>query len=505
MSGIKRQRFAPAGSLALDPRAFGSIFDLFDEPEEKKPGLTDNGVAVVTIRGPLMHRKEWWFDSYDAIEERVAEALALEPRMVVLSIDSPGGLVSGAFDTARKLRSMAAEAGIDLYAHIEGVGASAGYALASAAMWIGATDSARIGSIGVIDTFADVTEQNRMMGLNVQLVTSGERKADGNPNQAISEDTLNVAQESVDKLANIFFELVSGHGWGGSVENLRAMQARIVHGEDAVRLGLITEIATLDQTIAFASPPELRSGDEAKTEGRYTMRTPLEDAKASLRKAADGDDEEEAKSAKAALKALGEDDGDDGEKDDDAKGEGDDDKDDDAKSEDDDAKSEDDDDKDDADAKATDDDADAKAEGDDKEDAKSAHAIAAKALAEVHTMKADARKKDVADERKSLLASRSDFSPELVKVLKEAPIATVRATCKTLPKGTTRKENVAAAAAATGLQGEGQGNGTVSQLPPEEKFALDARMGLTDLSRKTVNTTHKMSFGVTVPTVKEGK
>jgi ClpP class serine protease len=481
----------------LNPKAFGLIFDLQDAED---PELEDNGVAVVTIRGPLMNHRDFWFDSYDAIKERVGAALELAPKMIVLSIDSPGGLVSGAFDTARELRAMAAAAGVDLYAHVEGQGTREAYALASSAMWIGVSESAMIGSVGVVDMLVDQTAQNAALGLAVEVVTSGARKADGNPNVPISEGALEASQTRVDKLAEMFFELVAAHGWGGGVDELRALEAGIFTGAEAVELGLATEIATLDQTIAFASPAELREGTGATAtdeKGRYQMAKSEDEAVAALRKMAESDDEDEARKARAALRALI------GEEDDDG----------------DDAKSEDDEDKDppeaqdddDDDAKAQDDDDDAKAEEDD-DDAKAAAsggvaAMAAQALAEVHELKAERRKEKRTRERKRLLASRPDFAPELRAVLAnpKTPIATVREMCSTLQRGASRAEGVAAAATATGTRGADQGDDRAARLPPAEKRELDLAMGLTETKAQTVHDGNRMSFGVRVPIAQKGK
>ncbi len=493
---MKRQRYAPHGALALMPEAFGMIFDLPETKDEAE--VNDVGVAVVTIRGPLMHRKEFFFDSYEEIKERVAQAIELKPKLVLLSIDSPGGVVSGMLDTARELRKMAESAGVKLHAHVDGHATSAAYGLASAASWIGVSETAMLGSIGVIDTMVDATGANQMMGLQVELIASGDRKTDGNPNVAISDGARASRQTRVDDLAQMFFTLVDEHDWGKGAAALEAMQASIVHGADAVRIGLASEIATIDQSIAFADPEALRTGPEATArKGTNSMATPMEDAVASLRKAAEGDDEEEAKKAKAALKSLGaeedpdaEDDGDDTDAEDD---DGDDDKED-AKAK---AKAK-------ADAKAAaaeDDDDEPGAEDDDGEpDAKGASALLSLA-AEVHELKAERASEKREAKREELLASRPDFEPALVEILKTAPMAVVRKTVKTLKRGPSRKRSAAAAATATStVRGEGQGDGMSARLPPEEKAALDARMGLTAMITKTVHTPTRMSFGVPVAT-----
>jgi ClpP class serine protease len=481
-----KQRYAPHGALALNPKAFGLLFDM---PSPKAPALTENDVAIVTIRGPLMHHREWCFDSYEAIRERVAEAIELAPRFVLLAIDSPGGVVSGAFDTARDLRKMAEAAGVDLYAHVEGQATSAAYALATAAHWIGASRSAALGSIGVIDTLVDATAQNAAFGLDIQLVTSGARKSDGNPNVAITEDALASSQRRVDDFARMFFDLVSDHGWGDPAK-IEALQAAIVTGEQAVQLGLATEVATLEQTIAFASPESMRTGAGAKAtedqKGRYTMAEPKDDAVASLRKMAEGEDEDEARKARAALKALG------AEEDPDAEGD-----EPDAEGDEPDAQ-----DDDEPDAKAQDD--------DDEPDAKSsakAMSMAAKALAKVHNLEARAAKKSKREARSKLLATRPDISPDMVAILADPKMSDAQVTkiLSTLEVGPARADRVAAAATATGTRGQGQGDGNAARLAPEERASLDAQMGLTEMSAETVNTPHRQTFGVRRPVAQKGK
>ena len=219
--GVKAQ-YKPQGELlALEPKAFGLFFDMPEHDDE--PELTDDGVVVIDIIGPLMHQKSFWFDSYDAIKARVAAAIALSPRIIILAIDSPGGVVSGAFDTARAIRRMTEDAQVNTYAHVTGVGASAAYALATAASYIGVSETAMIGSIGVLDMLVDATEHNALHGINVKLIASGQRKTDGHPDEPMSEGAIKATQARVDELASMFFALVEEHGYGKQ-DDLRAMQ-----------------------------------------------------------------------------------------------------------------------------------------------------------------------------------------------------------------------------------------------------------------------------------------
>jgi hypothetical protein len=191
----------------------------------------------------------------------------------------------------------------------------------------------------------------------------------------------------------------------------------------------------------------LASNSAGATKG---IRMKYEDLIASLCKMAEGDDDNAGK-ARAALKAMMPDD--DEEKKDAADGE-------------DDAKK---------DAEDKPDKKDAADEDGDEE--KKDTAIAA-ALAEVNRLAARVRDLEVkgeADERKTLLASRPDFAPELVAILAKAPLSVVRDSVAKLPKTSTLPATTETVQA---TRGEGQGDARASRLPAEEKAALDARMGI---------------------------
>lgn len=475
------QRYAPTGMLAIDPKAFGLMFM---SPPDSAPESQD-GVCVVNVRGPLMHHCEWFFDSYEDIKSRVALALTQKPKAIVLSVDSPGGLVSGCFDTARDLRKMCSAENVALYAHIGGAGTSAAYAIATAATYIGASQTAIVGSVGVLDTLVDVTQQNAMFGLNIRLISSGDRKLDGNPNVPITDEAVKASQARVEQLASMFFALCEEHGYSDT-KTIRALQADVFTGEDAAKLGLVSAVATLDQIIALARDTEANPQSSGAKKGNNSMATPMESARAALQEAADGDDEKQASKAKAALAALdasdeGEEETAEDDKEETAEGEEEDDKETPPKKKEEDAKA-----------------------------AKDPSALALKALAEVHKMKVERSKEKIAAEREKLLASRPDFSDEMMAILQTAPMATVREMVKTLPRDKESKPNrkpntaaIAAAATVGGERGANQGNGSAARLPADQKAQLDAAMGMSAEGKIGVRQeANRVTFGAVVP--KEG-
>jgi ClpP class serine protease len=318
---MKREKFAPSDVCAIDKRALGEFFSAAGGQDT---GLRD-GVAIVNVRGPLMHHCESFFDSYDAIKMRVQSALVQKPKAVVLSIDSPGGLVSGCFDTANEIAACCAAAGVPLYAYIDGQACSAAYALACVADVVVIPPSAEAGSIGCVAEMCSTAKIESAMGIDRRIITSGDRKADGNPGQPIADEAVAALTGKVMQLAGIFFDHVCSHR-PMKIADLVAMQAGVVIGASAVPM-LADYVMGEDEMLAaiaagkFAAPTaagttentmaEQKTG--AKAEGDEEKKNPFAKAKesyrASLQAIADDDkaDEKDRESAKAELAAMDED------------------------------------------------------------------------------------------------------------------------------------------------------------------------------------------------------
>lgn len=428
--------------LALNPRAFGMV--LLEPPKPPEAKLLDGGIALVEVQGPLMHHADPCADSYDAIKARVLGALADGARKVVLAIDSPGGLVSGCFDTADEIRAACDAHGAELVTYVDGMAASAAYALACVASRVYVPPTGIVGSIGVIDALVDATAQDRAMGLGYTIVASGARKADGDPHSPTTDAGIAAAQSRVDSLAAVFFDHVARRR-GLSTERVAALQAGLVHGAQAVTLGLADGVATLDQVLA-----SVRSGaDVAATSAvkPTTGDTNMDENEKAYRAALQAvvDDEKSDDKAKARAKAIlaamdGEPDGDEEKPKDKAEG-------------DEEHKEPD---GDEAKAKAAAAPAAAAPAGD-------ASAIAARALA-----LAEATRRD------QLLGSRPDLSADQRRALAVVPVEALASALSAIPRASGKP---AATATVAATRGEGQGpTAALPTLTPDAE--LDARFGL---------------------------
>ncbi len=467
--------FRPRGLLALEPSAYGESF----ERAEVTPALFGK-IAVLPIRGPLVQHADPEFESYEAITAVAARVIAGKPKALVLSIASPGGVVAGLFESAATLRSMAAAAGVPLIAYIDGQACSAAYVFACACSRIVAPPAADVGSIGVIAVMADATAQAAAQGMKFAVVTSGKRKADGNPLTALTPDAVSAKQEHVDQMAGIFFQHVA-QARGLTPEVVRALEAGTFTGLIARDLRLVDDVQNLDQLLASLNEPEGLAATTAedkqmsfKAKARANAQAVLDDDKAS------DEDKEDAKKCLAAF-------GDDDEKDDKAEG--------------DDAPADDD--------KKKDEDASAEDESDDEEASTASAAAAVASMAPVAaaaspdvssrlaTLEATVAQGTDNAKRRKLFASRSDLSKEQIKSLKAVPTAALAAALSAIPKAVAPKGEGLTAAARAAAQTAPSATPAGTAAYSDTRKKQRQRMGLAAVTESAIKVEEtKFSFSV---------
>lgn len=494
----ERAAYDGAGLVAVHPSALGLEFALLDEPSLVEPYESRDGVAVVHCEGPLESGRYAWFDSYEAIVDRVRAALASnDTAAVVLSIDSPGGAVAGMLDASRALTEAAAAAGKPLIAHVGGQARSAAYALACGCTAIVASESALIGNVGVLYTRLDVTQADAEYGVRHHVIASGEHKADENPHTVFSESAAGELQAAVNTLAGMYAALVADRRPGAPASAELLVGRSYIAGADGVRLGLCDAVMSLDSLCAaLAQDPS--GGAILSAQGQPSDPEPdpmpmNEEARKAIIAAVTN-------ALNAALSEGEEDKPEEGK----AEGEEDSPKDD-AKS-----KAEGDEDKPDAKGKAQD-------EGDDDEPEAAAgceppKAQAAPSDAALTALSAESAKRAQAEaraeaaERDALFASRTDLSDALRASLSKVPIAEARAIVGAIkpPEAAAAPADPRAAyAPKPGAPTEGKGNSDtgVTHLSAHAE-ELDRRFGLAAKAEPGVSydpATATQSFGAMRP------
>lgn len=238
---------------------------------EPKPYEIDRGVAIVHIDGILAKRMDLFLQiSGGTSTRRVAQnfnaALAdPEPHSILLIIDSPGGEVDGVQELSNLIA--ASRGPKPIIALADGMAASAGYWIASAADQIFAGDqTTMLGSIGVITTHIDVTKAYEMRGMKVTQLTAGKYKGTGSPYKPLDREGEEMIHGILDQIYSVFVNDVARNR-GVSVERVLTDMAdgREFIGEKAIAAGLADGIATREQLVARLNrAQELQAGVLAK-------------------------------------------------------------------------------------------------------------------------------------------------------------------------------------------------------------------------------------------------
>lgn len=113
-----------------------------------------------------------------------------KPAAVALEINSPGGSPVQSSLIGARIRRLAEEAEVPVYAFVEDVAASGGYWLAAAADEIWADDSSIIGSIGVISSGFGAHVFLARQGVERRVHTAGKSKSMLDPFQPEKEEDV---------------------------------------------------------------------------------------------------------------------------------------------------------------------------------------------------------------------------------------------------------------------------------------------------------------------------
>ncbi len=185
--------------------------------------------------------------SLDGLERLIGRAFALRGlKAVALAVNSPGGSPVQSALIAKRIRQLADEKKIPVFAFAEDVAASGGYWLLAAGDEIYADDSSIIGSIGVISAGFGFPELLARHGIERRVHSSGERKAMLDPFRAEQPDDVARLKALQADIHGHFKDHVRTRRAGklqGSDDDL--FNGDIWSGKQALALGLIDGIGDL--------------------------------------------------------------------------------------------------------------------------------------------------------------------------------------------------------------------------------------------------------------------
>ena len=249
-----------------------SEMSIKNEARPQRDTHLTKGIKVIPIVGSMSHRPMGLeamsgMTSYANLQTQFEEAFN-DPNVssILMDIDSPGGAVAGAFDFRDYL--MANKGRKPMIALARDTMCSAAYLIGSAADKVYATQTARVGSIGVVAMHLDRSKKNEQEGIKPTFIHAGKYKVAGNPHEALEGDNLAYLQESVDQSYTMFIDAVA-QSRGIDEKDIRATEARVYGGKKAVEIGLADGIRTYESVLQEMSAPDFNltyKGNKMSTE-----------------------------------------------------------------------------------------------------------------------------------------------------------------------------------------------------------------------------------------------
>ncbi len=238
------------------PRVHGFAGNARGQRFKDKPyAVTDEGVGLVGVYGPLLHRFNFdmatctSFANYQAIEQRVKMMLAdPDVKGILFEWDSPGGEVAGNDALARMLRSASASGGKPIWSHANEGAYSAAYNLAANTQRVVVPAAGSVGSIGVVMLHVDQSQRDAKLGLVFTYIFAGDRKVDFNSHQPLSDRAKAIAGAEVERLYDMFVDSVAD-ARRIDAKVVRRTEAGILDAVAAKAMGLVDAVAGFEDTL----------------------------------------------------------------------------------------------------------------------------------------------------------------------------------------------------------------------------------------------------------------
>ncbi|MFD1342773.1 S49 family peptidase [Litorisediminicola beolgyonensis] len=228
----------------------------------------DPVVAVVRLQGMISSGGRGSLSDRSVAEVLDKAFSRGKPAAVALEINSPGGSPVQSALIGSRIRRLAAEKNVPVFAFVEDVAASGGYWIASAADEIYADQSSILGSIGVISAGFGAHVFLQRQGLERRVHTAGQSKSMLDPFQPEKEEDVERLNRILSQLHDGFIAHVKDRRGAKLAETDDLFTGEVWIGAGAVAIGLADGIGHLVPVM------KERFGDKVRFR-RYERRKPL--------------------------------------------------------------------------------------------------------------------------------------------------------------------------------------------------------------------------------------
>lgn len=229
------------------------ISDYIDTGKGKISSSTSNKIAILYAQGTMLYGKG---DETFIGQESIIKAIRTikedsNIKAVVLRINSPGGVALTGDLIWRELEILKATK--PFVVSMGNMAASGGYYIACGANKIYAEPTTITGSIGVFGTIPNFSGLTDDIGINAEQVSTNTQSQGYSLYEPMSNDFYNEQKEAVENIYNTFISRVS-KGRDIPIKDVdKIAQGRVWTGSEALNVGLIDELGSLDDAVESAA------------------------------------------------------------------------------------------------------------------------------------------------------------------------------------------------------------------------------------------------------------
>ena len=217
---------------------------------ESFPGR--NNVAVIYMDGEIVDGKDYRQVAGDRFVQIIDEVRKDKSvKAVVLRVNSPGGSVSASVKIRTALDLLQKEK--PLVASYGNYAASGGYWISNGCQKIYSDATTITGSIGVFSMIPEFSEVTKKVGVGVETVGSNKHSDMFSLMRPFDNAELAYMQASVEDIYESFVNLVASSRGKEPAQIDAIAQGRVWTGTDALEIGLVDEIGTLQDAISYAA------------------------------------------------------------------------------------------------------------------------------------------------------------------------------------------------------------------------------------------------------------
>jgi protease-4 len=242
--------FSGCLSIQLSPK-LGSL------KEKTISGKGDNKVVLMDIKGVISNKKQ--VSTLGALTgvgmvDRVREILKKaekddDVKALILKINTPGGTVTSSDIIYHEIKMFKERKNIKVYAVVMDLAASGGYYVAQSADRIFVHPTSLTGSIGVIAFKMNLSGLMDKVGVDFEVVKSGDHKDFLSPFRPLTNDERIIFQKAIDSLHQRFVSTIEDNRKQLNRDEIEKLaDGRIYTSQQALDAKLIDQIAYMDET-----------------------------------------------------------------------------------------------------------------------------------------------------------------------------------------------------------------------------------------------------------------